>query len=74
MALSLLKTLSYVQSSEMASNQDITASTGLKIYFAGTHSPWQLGSKEKTNGLLRQYLPKGTDLSAVSQERLDEIA
>ena len=70
----LRKTLTYDQGKEMSYHVALTVRTGVAVYFADPHSPWQRGSNENTNGLLRQYLPKGTDLAIYSQDELNQIA
>ena len=70
----LRKSLTYDQGKEMARHEKLAAQTNMRVYFANPHSPWQRGSNENTNGLLRQYLPKGRSLAAVTQAELDDIA
>src|SRR4051812_9654866 len=67
-------TLTYDQGKEMARHKELAALTGLRVYFADPHAPWQRGSNENANGLLRQYLALGADLSVFSQAELDAIA
>ncbi|MDR3737866.1 MAG: IS30 family transposase [Terracidiphilus sp.] len=70
----LRRSMTFDQGSEMRHYRRLQESTGIQVYFAHPHSPWERGICENTNGLLRQYLPKGTDLSIYSQEQLDDIA
>lgn len=69
----LKKTLTYDQGKEMSEHQHFTIDTGIQVYFAHPASPWERGTNENTNGLIRQYFPKGTDFTTVTVEEIKEV-
>ena len=70
----LRRSLTWDQGSEMSEHRRFSVETGVEVYFCDPQSPWQRGSNENTNGLLRQYFPRRKSLAGVTQEHLDEVA